>query len=404
MTVSYKTWFSVKLLNDFFNHGLVTDCSVVPSADTARDFFSGTSWLQRFFDDTLYVLIKEDGTGKPALGVPEGKSFRFYLNCTNSVFFNYTNIDARIGKAHVLYLSNFANNEIDSTLNLSQPIPAYSSYAAGHIFFPGDLVTDAGKVYECIFQAVNKLPGDDAFWLERTEKQYVSGADVLKLSPVVYRSSFTDAIKKLTATVKGFRVNGNVLAEYDALIFEQTFANAVTDVQVDLISLAAGRYKIVLEGIKSSDSSVLSTEEIIYYDPEIAARKSLAVIEIFNCINTADAYALRSASDLILETGYTVAFANRNAWWNYITKTDTFPGIDATVVGLSFANPDVMHKQLFVSNQPLPFVKKFDYTPFTVSGTSPPKEIPWPSPAVLKCEKDSGGAITKFFTEIHLNY
>ena len=155
MTISYKTWFSIKVLHEFFNHEIFTDCSIIPASETSKNFFSRTSWLQRFIGDTLYVLIKEDA-GKPALGIPADKYFRFYLGCANSFFFNYTDIYPRIGKGYVLYLSNFADNKIGTAPNLSKAIPAYSSYAAGFIFYPGDLVTDAGNVYECIFQSQNK--------------------------------------------------------------------------------------------------------------------------------------------------------------------------------------------------------------------------------------------------------
>lgn len=405
MTISYKTWFSIKLLHEFFNHGIFTDCMLEPAADTVKNFFTGTTWLQRFISDTLYILVKENGAGVPASPVPADKFFRFYLASSNALFFNYTDIDTRLSKGHILYLSNFADNNIDATLNLSASIPAYGSYAAGYTFYPGDLVTEGTDVYECIFQSTNKLPSaNDDFWVKRTSKQYVSLADVLRVSPSVYRTGFTDKIKSFNATVKGFKVSGNSLVEYDAITTGQTFSQAVNDAQVDLSLLQPGRYKIVISAIKDADNTAINKEEIIYYDPAIGFKRAFGIVEIFNCIDTANDYALQDNTNKILETGYVINFANRTAWWNYITKTETFPGIDTDIAGLSFANPDVSHKKLFISNLPLPFVKQFDYTPFTVSGTSPPKELPWPSPAVLKSEKDSNGAVTKFFTEVYLNY
>jgi hypothetical protein len=405
MTISYKTWFSIRLLHEFFNHEAFTDCKLEPSLDTIKTFFTGTTWLQRSINDTLYVLMQENSSGLPALSVPSEKSFRFYLTSNNFLFFNYTDIDVRVNKGYVLYLSNFAGNKIDDVLNLSIPVAAYSSFAAGHIFLPGDLVTEAGIVYESIMQSQNKLPSaNDDFWTKRTSRQYISQADALRLSPSNYRYSFTDAIRSFNASVKGFKVSGNTLTEYEVFAFDQSFPHAVKDVQLDLSLLAPGRYKVVLSAVKDSDSAAINKEEIIYYDPAISFKKAFAVVEIFNCIDPANDYALQDNTNKILETNYTISFANRTVWWNYIAKTDAVTGINTTVTDLDFANPDASHKLLFISSFPLPFVKQFDYTPFTVSGPSPPKEIPWPTPAVLKSEKDGSGTLTKYFTEVYINY
>ena len=406
MTVSYKTWFSIKLIHEFFNHDLITDCSFEPAADTLQNFFTGTNWLQRFIGDTLYVLIREDGNGLPASPVPEDKFFRFYFFCNNPVFFNYTDIDSRLSKGYILYVSNFANNKIDTTLNLSVTIPLFSSYPSNNTFYPGDLVTDAtGIVYECILQSTNNLPTNSSFWLQRSNKQYISSADILRLSPAGYQNTFAAGISSLNATVKGLKVAGNILVEYTAFTVQQTFKNPVTNVQLDLSMLQPGRYKIVLSAIKASDNSAINIEETIYYDSVAGLNNAVGVVEIFNCIATTGDYTLQeNGSNIINETVYTISFANRTAWWNYISKTNAVTGIGATVSGLVFSN-SASNEQLFTSNFALPFVKNFDYTPFTVvQAVGPSQIIPWPSPTVLKCETDNLGAITKVFTEVYLNY
>ncbi|MEP6466298.1 MAG: hypothetical protein ABJB05_08330 [Parafilimonas sp.] len=405
MTVNYKIWFSLNIMHEFFNSNSFTDCSLEPSADTIQTFFNGTTWLRRSIDSNLLVLLKADDAGLPAVQVAADKFFRFYLTCNNPLFFNYSNIDARIGKGYILYLSNLAANKVDPLLNLSVPVPAFSSYPAGNIFFPGDLVTDAAdNVCECILQSTNNLPNDATHWFVRTTKQYVSSADVLRVSPANYQTAFTDGISSLNTTIKGFKVAGNAVVEYNVFTITQVFPNAVNNVQVDLSSLQPGRYKISLSATKASDSSVINQNEIIYYDGAIGFKKAIGIVEIFNCLSTTDNYALQqNGSNIINETAYTISFANRIAWWNYIARTNTVTGINSTVSGLQF-NQDALNNLLFVSNIPVQFVQQFIYTPFTVLGPSPPPLIPWPSPNILKSEKDINGVTTKVFTETYLNY
>jgi hypothetical protein len=405
MSVSYKTWFSINIVHEFFNSGIITDCLIEPTADTFQIFFNGTTWLQRFISNTFYVLVKADENGAPALSVPADQFFRFYITCNNSLFFNYTNIDARIGKGYILYLSNLANNKVGSMLNLSAPIPAFTIYPGGYTFFPGDLVTDtSGNVCECILQSTGNLPNDTSHWLVRSNKQYVSSLDIIRVSAANYKSVFADSINSLTATVKGFKVSGNAVVEYNVFVTNQLFNNAVNNVQVDLSSLPAGRYKISLSAIKASDNSVINKDEIIYYDAAIGFKKAIGVVEIFNCVSTADNYALQqNGSNIINETSYVISFANRAAWWNYIARTGVVTGINSTIAGLHF-DRDAVNNQLFISSAPLRFVQQFTDAPFTVLGPSPPSVIPWPSPNVLKTEKDINGATTKIFTETYLNY
>jgi hypothetical protein len=405
MTVNYKIWFSINVLHEFFNANNFTDCSIEPSADTVQTFFNGTTWLQRIINSNIYVLIKADNSGLPALPVATDKFFRFYLTCNNSLFFNYTNIDARIGKGYILYLSNLAENKVDSLLNLSVPVPAFTGYAGSYTFFPGDLVTDStGNVCECILQSTGNLPNDTAHWIIRSNKQYVSSADTIRVSAANYQSVFTDDISSFSATVKGFKVLGNSVVEYDVLATNQSFSNSVKNVRVDLSSLSAARYKISLSAKKTSDNSIINKEEIIYYDAGIGFKKAIGIIEIFNCLSTTDDYAMqRNGSNIIKETVYIISFANRTAWLNYIARTTAVTGVGSTIAGLHI-NQDALNHQLFVSSAPLQFVQQFNYTPFTILGPSPPPLIPWPSPGSLKTETDIHGAITKIFTETYLNY
>jgi hypothetical protein len=414
MTTNYSTWFSITLKNDFFNSDVFTDCYILPTSDTKQNFFSGLNWLQRFFDNTLYVLISADSNDpnsrKPSINIPADKFFRFYLFTYNSNFFNYTNIDGRIGKGYVLYLSNFASNAIPDpnnssikVLNLSAPVKQYSSFASNTVFLPGDLVSDAGIVYECIVQSQNNALTNVDYWLKKDTTQYISSADILPLSSSTYRYVFNDDIIKFTATVRGFQVSGNSLVEYDVFTTGQTFTEAIREIQLDFSALKPGRYKIVLSAIKALTNAAITPDAItLYYDAELKSNKALAVIEIFNCITEGTEYSLQKniPPNVIAAPVYTINFANRLVLWNYIFKTNDFTGVNSTVAGINFSGSG----QTYVSNKPLPFVKRFTYTPFTVSGSSPPKEVPWPSPSVLKYNKESDGSIKNFFTEIYLNY
>lgn len=413
MTTNFMKWFSITINNDFFNlKDVFTDCYMLPSNDTKQNFFTGSNWIQKFFENVLYVMVNTKDK-KPLMNVDANKFFRFYLFTSNHNFYNYTDIDRRIGKGYVLYLSNFANNKTNNEnpppqylFNLSASIKKYTDFSSGYVFTPGDLVADGNNIYECVYKPTATGLNNEA-WLKLGTKQYISLADVLPLSSSTYRFNFgnsnndDDNVIQFTATVRGFKVSGNTLAKYIALTTTQSFPQAVKEVQVDLSSLPAGRYEITLSAIKFSDNSTVSPDPIIfYYDIDITQNKALAVVEIFNCIAKGTDYSLQDGTDIINQINYTINFANRIAWWNYIFTTNA-PGIHSTVGGINFTPEGAL---TFASSKPLPLVNHFTYNPFTVSGSSPTKEVPWPSPAALKCETETDGTIKKFFTETYINY
>src|SRR5437764_856721 len=100
MLLSYRILFSIELLHEYFNKDIFSDCSILQATET-KGFF-GSENLQRFFINRLFVLA-QDTSGKPHSPIDPDRVYRFYLKCNKADFFNYTNIDQRVGTGSFLY-------------------------------------------------------------------------------------------------------------------------------------------------------------------------------------------------------------------------------------------------------------------------------------------------------------
>src|SRR5258708_4239428 len=194
MLISYKTLFSIELLHEYFNKDVFSDCTILPTNDT-RQYFTGDNLLQRFFTNRFYVLIK-DNNGKPFSPIAPDRVYRFYIHCDNANFFNYTNLDQRIGKGNFLYFSNLVNNKVGTDLNLTAPIAPYNSATTYQI---EDFIKDPNPARNDIYEAVQQGSGhalnDLSFWLPRATQHFVSSADVTRQSSNIFRYSFSSPIK-----------------------------------------------------------------------------------------------------------------------------------------------------------------------------------------------------------------
>lgn len=398
MVLSYLTLFSVELLHLYCNKTVLVDCSILPSEET-KQYFNGSNLLFRFVDNRLYALITEFEK-KPFVPLEANRIFRFYIKCNNPSFFNYTNIEA--GSSALYYFSNLANNG-GAELNLSQPI---ADYAVDKDYLVGDFARESGT--ENTLENIRKgraFPlNDPSAWIPRGTQQFVTGDDLIRSLSGSYRYLFASptTVKEATITIRGFHITGATLTEYDALVIERWFPVPVAEIQADLSTLPFGKYKIVIKATTSTDS-LFTDEELIYYDLTAKKLSALGVIEIFNHLPYTDTYSLLNDHGDIKETAYVIRFANRNALWKYITQTTNVSNIISGVPGLNF----IKDGNVFTSDKPIEF-KQFPDDSFMLefSGSGPPNPVKasYPSPALLKCEKEMDGTIKNYFSEIHLNY
>lgn len=404
MLLSYRTLFSIQLLHEYYNKDLFSDCILIPTEETSA-YFLGNNLLQKTIQNNLIVLIKED-SGKPFAPIDKKKIFRFYLQHTNADLFNYTNINGDIGKGNIFYLSNLSGNEVAGSLNLSAPV---LDYDPSHFYLVGDFAKHitSDDIYECIQKGSGNDPlaANSAFWILRGTKRFVSSADVINQAGVFFRYSFSSPLKKFTASVKGFKLSGTNLIEYDALQIEQIFTEEVSDIFIDLSLIPFGRYKVVLQGITGTNAT-LDVTKLIYYDSGLNKQGVIGIVEIFNCLSTSDPYSMIDALGNITELAkYVIRFANRNAIWKYITQTTNVSAIDAVpaIPGFSFSR----NSKIFTSSKPLQ-LKQIPDNSFVLefSNSSPPEPVKasFPSTSVMKCEKDIDGNIKNFYTEIFINY
>jgi hypothetical protein len=393
MILSYLTWFSVELLHEYFNKDTLNVCSIVPAEETKQNF-NGSNMLMRFIGNKLYVLVKEENK-KPFSPVDNNRLFRFYIKCNDPAFFNYSNIKTGRG---IYYLSNLAANEVNTELSLSLPPADYDPLTEYQV---GTMVTDTGthNVFECLQKNTGVPLNDTDTWVPRADTQFVADSSLMPLRQTPYRFTFPLAttVKKVTITINGFKVNGTTLTEYEVLKTEQVFPNAVSEVQADITALSYGRYKVSVDAITSADA-VFTTEEFIYYDLPAKQMAAIAVIEIFNHLPDTDAYSMVNNLGEIKETNYTIRFANRYALWKYIAQTTNINAVTGAG-GFTQIGP------VFISNNHLAFKQIPDDTIELALDTGPPTvKAPFPSPSVLKSEKEADGSIKNFYTEIYLNY
>lgn len=398
MLLSYRTLFSIELLHEYFNKDVFSDCIIEPSNDTAK-YFAGDTLLQRFFN--RFIVLAKDNAGKPYTPIDVNRVYRFYLKCANQNLFNYSNLDQRVGKGQFLYLSNLADNKTGSDLNLSAKIPQYNAATNYQV---GDIVKEgvSDNIFEAVQQGSGHVLGDANFWQPRSTKRFVSAADVIRQSSNSFRYSFASPIKKLKATIKGNKVSGTTLVEYDAFSIEQIYPDAVKDILIDLALLSYGKYKIVFEATTDANAT-LNQEVFVYFDANAIQQGIIGVIEIFSHLGVTNDYTMLDNTGMIKEVKYSIRFANRSALWKYIANTTNVTDIVTGVAGLSF----IKNSKIFTSNKPIQ-LKQIPDNSFvlTFSNSSPPDPVKasFPSPAGIKCEKNMDGTIKNFFTEIHINY
>ena len=111
--------------------------------------------------------------------------------------------------------------------------------------------------------------------------------------------------------------------------------------QVDLRSLASGKYRITVNG----------DIRFVYLANEINHNTLPIFIDIFN-LPAANPQAIVDAAKKPKRTKFTIALAARRVLWNYSTRTDAIDKIEDTDGEIIF-QPDGLRK--FISKKPIPF-------------------------------------------------
>ncbi len=399
MITTYKILFMVELLHDFYNNGQCSDFRIVPSAETAL-LLRNCKALHKLVGNRLVVLIKTDAAGKPFIQPAATEKFVFYLELMKPLFITVSNIDETLLSEKRFYFSNLSNNKVvvapgNEMLYLSQPL---TSFAGPTNYKPGDFCVQGGIVYESIKTSTGIIPPDPANWVSRTKNQYAAKNDMLQFIPAVHTFSIAPST---SVQVQLFALN-TATALFDDAVYDKVFhyKENVTSVKVDLSHLAKAKYRAVINGV----------ERFVYISNEAVYNNLFAVVELFNHLPNGSDFSFFDAGGMVKDQivsgknvwlHFSVRFANRLAFWKYISTRKGIQAIDSNP-SYSFAgngNP----ADYFVSNLPVPLQEKaheFKLTLFQPISSEPPFA---PNPDLY-----ASGMLTKngndYFCNIFLNY
>lgn len=411
MRTKYKILFMVELLNEYYSNLQCRDFTIVPSAETLL-ILKNHKLLCKMVGNKLVVLakVKDETFGadenKPFVDLAMDKKLLFYLDLLQPVFVTVTNLDSDSLRANKrFYFSNLSGNKAGAELHLSQPIEAFQVPAT---YKPGDLaIRGAGVVIECI-RATSGVDNrnDINFWHQRDGLEYVSSKDML---PIVSRiKNYRTSLPAQQFAIKLFGLDKSTnLYTKEIPLEKSSFSSTANtqDVPVDLGGTAPGRYKLTI------NTDVFD----VFVDDTAVHSNVFGVIEIFTHLPATNDFSLLDSSGKVLDKivsgtnewlKYQIRFANRLAYWRFMTPKHGVISIDDTAPFTFIPTPPVATpKDYFTSDRPVPLLQtpwKFKLNLTTSVGAEPPL-VPNPDPYVtgMLSRTEPG---KDYFCTVILNY
>jgi hypothetical protein len=383
MISRYRILFQTSFLHDYFAQGKCEEFDFCPSQATIGSL-ADSRLLFKVVGNKFLVLTKVDEADKPAAAIPSDKKFVFYLDLKGTEFLIVTNVDASTLRGRRLYFSNLNQNLAglppSQVLNLTKAIEVF---APARNYRPGELAQVGTTVFECIQAGQGQAPDapSSAFWISRGAVQYSSSQDVIPLLPQIANFTLLAAANAFRVKVFGLDTVTNV---YDSLVRDEVVTasalETTREVQVNLAALQPGRYRLDING------EVFEA----YFDDEAVARGIFGVVEVFLHLPDTNPFSLLNSSGVVRETPYTVRFANRRAFWKYITPLRKVENIlingdhnqpsPFTPGSNDPAQPT--QKDFFVSKQPLPLSEVAAQNLFDLIIGSETRPAPKPDPSI----------------------
>jgi len=400
MISRYRILFQTSFLHDYFTQGKCEDFDIRPSPATIG-LLADYRLRFKVVGNNLLVLTKVDESGTPEAAILSDRKLVFYLDLKRTEFLIVTNVDVGLGRGR-LYFSNINQNlagpPSSQVLNLTKAIEVF---VPATNYRPGALVRVGTTVFECIKAGQGQAPDapNSAFWISRGAVQYASSQDVIPLLPQVADFALLAAANAFRIKVFGLNTATNA---YDSLVREEVVTasalETTTRVQVNLAALEPGRYRLDING------EVFEA----YFDDEAAAQGTFGVVEIFLHLPDTNPFSLQNSSGGVRETLYTVRFANRRAFWKYVTPLRKVENI---LISGDHSQPSLFtsgstdpaqpaRKDFFVSKQPLPLSEVASQNLFDLIIGSESRPAPKPDPR-------SPGMLTQTFdlaTETYLDH
>ncbi len=400
MTNSFKILFMAEVLHDFYKDGRCSDFRFIPTTETAK-LLANYKALYKTLGNKLVVLMKTDSVGKPFVQPKPTDRFTFYMELMKPLFMTVSNLELNALAGKRFYFTNLHQNKVNIAVN--QDIFYLSKETAAHSgatnYLPGGFVKQANVVYECIQSSTGNTPPDAAFWVSREKKQYASATDLLQFIPQQYTFPVAPAAASVNISVFKLNLTNNL---FDELALQQTmsFEANVENVLVDLSSLPEAKYRLLIN----------AKEFFVYVSNDAVYNNMFAVVDFYHHLPNGNDFAFFDGPGLLKDQfvagknvwlNYTIRFANRLAFWKYLTPKKGVQAIDSNP-DYSFtgnANP----ADFFTSTQPIPLVEKpheFKLTLFQPVSSEPPLA---PNPDI-----HASGMLSKngsdYYCNIYLNY
>ncbi len=410
MTTTFKILFMVEMLHEYYSNLQSSDFSIIPSADTAA-MMKNQQLIYKVVGNKLVVLAKIQTEGpnidKPFVELVPAKRFLFYLDLNNSLFTTITNLDADLFRQRKrFYFTNLYENKAGTALHLSAKI---DNYANGTFYKPGDMADNGAGI---VFENIKLSPGGNDttntnFWAQRGAKQFVSSKDMLSFVTAVHTYETTIPAKQFSIKVFGLNiVNGLYDKEIPITKSSFTCDKPTQMVQVDLSELPPARYKVRIN----------TTEFDVYIDNVAVYNNMVGVIEIFNHLPLGSDFSFFDGTgklkDIIVAGNaqwlmYRVHFANRLAYWKYLTPKKGVKSIKDNTNVYTFPQTPALPAaaDYFQSNFPIPIKQSpaiYDLELNNPISNEPPA-APNPDPHItgMLSRKDPE---KDYYCNIYLNY
>jgi hypothetical protein len=399
----------VELLHEYYANLQSPDFDVIPSEAT-RLLLQNRRMMIKTVGNKLVALIKvatdAPDADKPFISMRSDDKFVFYLQLNRPQFNIVTNIDAeRLSARKRYYFTNLHQNSLDGSQKLTRQIVP----VAGPVtYVPGDMAADAtNTIFECI-KATNQAnnPPAAAFWHNRGNQQYVSGADMLSVKTTSERIALTAAAKEFLVEAYGLNLTNN---QYDRSVplknSRYNSADPTNEIQVNLEGLPPGRYRLKI-----------NTDEFdVFVDNAMVYNNMFGVIEIFSHFANGTPFAFFDGTGKVKDKvnagvpewlNYKIRFANRLAYWKYNTPRHGVTAIDGGGVFTFDPTPVAPgDKDFFTSSKPIPLREdpwKFKVNVQSLASVDDPFA---PNPdANLSGMLSRTGSAKDYYCTINLNY
>jgi len=388
----YRIFFAIELLHGYFADGQARGLRLAPSP-VCEKVLSRHRMRFRQIGNTGYVLAQAESTGAPLVPPDPRVVFAFHLLPDSSASLENSVLPFEFSRPDRLYLSNLANNTLNSDVYLSQSIPAFD---VAKDYAPGDLATSGNDLYESI-RSLAANPGnvvtDPQHWALRGAVRAPSKSDVLPFGN-------GDELFELPApatqiNVKAFELN-RASGLYDVQVLNQTrdLPGATTTVTLPLGTLEPGKYRVEVNG----------AGHFRYHEPAVPAAGLLGVVEIFSHLPAGSPYALLGAGGEIVGPVFRIRLLNPMVIWKYVARTANVKAIKDSSGVYQFENPVPLQ---FQSKTPIPVTERpydrisLDYKPPAAAQTTYDKIA---NPSLANLKEVTVGADTLPCAEIFLHY